>query len=236
MALLDGFIFGFFDNFLLILGTYFGVTIEYRLHRLTHDYKTARKLRDFLRKNSKGVIGGLVGGVAGYLAETSSATASAQAEVAARQAEINAIYETVDSIISLNEANATLTNTLSDIDATEGLTTERQIELKLEAGAQGLAAGGATKNIGANAKLAKLAERTGISAAVLKTKTGEDVEKLTDTKTGEAIGSVGRAAFETAMMEASSSAELVGSNLKASADVYKQAGSCLLYTSDAADE
>ena len=172
-----------------------------------------------------GIIGGLVGGVAGYLAATSSATASAQAEVAARQAEINAIYETVDSIISLNEANATLTNTLSDIDATEGLTTERQIELKLEAGAQGLAAGGATKNIGANAKLAELAERTGISAAVLKTKTGEDVEKLTDTKTGEAIGSVGRAAFETAMMEASSSAELVGSNLKASADVYKQAGS-----------
>ena len=61
MVLLDGYIFGFFDNFLLILGTYFGVTIEYRLHRLTHDYKTARKLRDFLRKNSKGVLGGLVG-------------------------------------------------------------------------------------------------------------------------------------------------------------------------------
>ena len=61
MVLLDGFIFGFFDNFLLILGTYFGVTVEYRLHRLTHDYKTARKLRDFLRKNSKGVLGGLVG-------------------------------------------------------------------------------------------------------------------------------------------------------------------------------
>jgi len=171
-----------------------------------------------------GIIGGLVGGVAGYLAATGKATDAAQAEVMARQAEIHAIYETVDSIISLNEANATLTNTLSDIDAAEGLTTERQIELKLEAGAQGLAAGGATKNIGANAKLAELAERTGISAAVLKTKTGEEVEKLTDTK-GEAIGSVGRAAFETAMMEASSSAELVGSNLKASADVYKQAGS-----------
>ena len=61
MALFDGFIFGFFDNFLLILGTYFGVTVEYRLHRLTHDYKTARKLRDFLRKNSKGVLGGVIG-------------------------------------------------------------------------------------------------------------------------------------------------------------------------------
>ena len=61
MVFLDGFIFGFFDNFLLILGTYFGVTVEYRLHRLTHDYKTARKLRDFLRKNSKGVLGGLIG-------------------------------------------------------------------------------------------------------------------------------------------------------------------------------
>ena len=61
MVFLDGFIFGFFDNFILILGTYFGVTIEYRIHRLTHDYKTARRLRDFLRKNSRGVVGGLMG-------------------------------------------------------------------------------------------------------------------------------------------------------------------------------
>ena len=61
MILPDGFIFGFFDNFILILGAYFGVTVEYRLHRLTHDYKFARKLRDFLKKNSKGVIGGLIG-------------------------------------------------------------------------------------------------------------------------------------------------------------------------------
>lgn len=61
MLLPDGFIFGFFDNFLLILGAYFGITVEYRLHRLTHDHKRARKLRNFLKKNSKGAIGGLVG-------------------------------------------------------------------------------------------------------------------------------------------------------------------------------
>ena len=61
MLLPDGFIFGFFDNSLLILGAYFGITVEYRLHRLTHDHKRARKLRNFLKKNSKGAIGGLVG-------------------------------------------------------------------------------------------------------------------------------------------------------------------------------
>ena len=61
MLLPDGFIFGFFDNSLLILGAYFGITVEHRLHRLTHDYKSARKLQNFLKKNSKGAIGGLVG-------------------------------------------------------------------------------------------------------------------------------------------------------------------------------
>ena len=66
MQIPDGFSFGFLDNGILILSAYFGVTVEYRLHRLTHEYQKLRKLRDFLKQNSRGAVGGVVGAGLGH--------------------------------------------------------------------------------------------------------------------------------------------------------------------------
>lgn len=61
MQILDGLIFGFVDNFLLIIGTYVGVNLELRFHRFTHQYNPIKKFRSFLKQNSRGVFGGLIG-------------------------------------------------------------------------------------------------------------------------------------------------------------------------------
>ena len=61
MQIPDGLIFGFMDNFILILGAYTGINIEYRIHKLSHESKYVRNIRSFLKSRSKGTLGGLTG-------------------------------------------------------------------------------------------------------------------------------------------------------------------------------
>ena len=61
MQIPDGLIFGFIDNFILLLGAYTGVNIEYRLHKFSHQSKSFRNIQSFLQKSSKGALGGLMG-------------------------------------------------------------------------------------------------------------------------------------------------------------------------------
>ena len=54
-------IFGFMDNFILLLGAYAGISIEYRIHNFSYKSKYIKNIRSFLKSRSKGTLGGLTG-------------------------------------------------------------------------------------------------------------------------------------------------------------------------------
>lgn len=61
MQIPDGLIFGFIDNFILLLGAYTGINIEYSLHKFSYQSKSFRNFKSFLQRRSKGTLGGLIG-------------------------------------------------------------------------------------------------------------------------------------------------------------------------------
>tara|TARA_B100001765_G_C19487392_1_gene332054 strand:- start:323 stop:643 length:321 start_codon:yes stop_codon:yes gene_type:complete len=61
MQIPDGLIFGFVDNFILLIGAYTGINIEYRLHKFSNQSKSFRNFQSFLKRRSKGTLGGLTG-------------------------------------------------------------------------------------------------------------------------------------------------------------------------------
>jgi len=117
------------------------------------------------------VVGGIVGGLIGFGVAMFGASAATDAAIAARQKEIQAIYDTIDSIIALNQAQRDLETGIADIDAAKGLEPAEVVKKRLEVQKSGVGAGAEFQI--AQGQLNELAKGTGKSAGQL---TEEDFE------------------------------------------------------------
>ena len=93
------------------------------------------------------------------------ASAATDAAIAARQKEIQAIYDTIDSIIALNQAQRDLETGIADIDAAKGLEPAEVVKKRLEVQKSGVGAGAEFQI--AQGQLSELAKGTGKSAGQL---------------------------------------------------------------------
>jgi TP901 family phage tail tape measure protein len=111
------------------------------------------------------VVGGIVGGLIGFGVAMFGASAATDAAIAARQKEIQAIYDTIDSIIALNQAQRDLETGIADIDAAKGLEPAEVVKKRLEVQKSGVGAGAEFQI--AQGQLSELAKGTGKSAGQL---------------------------------------------------------------------
>jgi hypothetical protein len=166
-------------------------------------------------------IGAAIGAFMGFNAAMNDVDAEMQAEAAARKAQVEAIYDSVDSIISMSEATYKLNEAISTIESAKGLSDERKLELRMEAGTEGLGAGAVGGATQAQDSLRDLAGRLGVTTDELQGADDAKIEKLAADQgldASEAATAVSQ--FAVATKQATAANELAAANLKAAAGTY----------------
>ena len=166
-------------------------------------------------------IGAAIGAFMGFNAAMNDVDAEMQAEAAARKAQVEAIYDSVDSIISMSEATYKLNEAISTIESAKGLSDERKLELRMEAGAEGLGAGAVGGATQAQDSLRDLAGRLGVTTDELQGADDKKIEKLAADQgldASEAATAVSQ--FAVATKQATAASELAAANLKAASGTY----------------
>ena len=166
-------------------------------------------------------IGAAIGAFMGFNAAMNDVDAEMQAEAAARKAQVEAIYDSVDSIISMSEATYKLNEAISTIESAKGLSDERKLELRMEAGTEGLGAGAVGGATQAQDSLRDLAGRLGVTTDELQGADDAKIEKLAADQgldASEAATAVSQ--FAVATKQATAASELAAANLKAASGTY----------------
>lgn len=174
-------------------------------------------------------IGGVVGAGIGFAGAMLRAESATDATLAARNQEVDAIKKTVTNLVDLNNAQRNLSEALADIDAA-GLSPERQIQMRLQAGGAALRTDAAGKSAEADARISKIAAQIGASSAAVRA-TGGDKDKLQALAKKSGMGAnkanevAARAstALTAELMAQKSAQELVAATVKATSDTYAKA-------------